>query len=328
MSDRKQPGHRRIVVYCPAQLVGFSALMLYELCWFGLQVHRELGGAGAGSVLLVSADGQPIRNPSGVRLAPDAALADAGRPDVVFVAGFWGSSRRTLEHESALMPWLRDAHAAGAIVAGVSNGSIYLAEAGLLDGRIATTYPPYGDEFAARYPDVELALDRALTTSGRVYCANGIASGCDLAVLILETVFGAAVSREVEQRFLMGFNRSYMLNAAEFDGQKFHSDEAILAAQKWMELNYADDRFMETAAAIAGMSPRNFRRRFKSATGDTPQAYLHRIRISVAKDLLRDRHHGITDICFRIGYSDLGSFNRIFRRLEGVSPREFRVGRG
>ncbi len=322
---------KKILVYCPQQSLGFSAYMIQELCWAAIQIADKMSdglamhiGKTRNTVELVSSTGEAGVSSSGVTIVPDIALADATNADAIFLAAFWGEAEQALEVEKPVLPWLQKMAKTGCAIAGISNSPYFLAEAGLLDGEIATIYAPYGDEFSARYPSVDMKPERAITNAGNIYCADGIPSSCDLIVLIIEMLFGPSVAREIERQFLIGFNRSYMVNTVDFDGQKFHQDSKILTAQKWIERHYAQDISITGAADMAGMSTRNFSRRFKVATGDTPNEYLQRVRIGAAKDLLKNSRARILDVCYKVGYTDLGSFNRIFLRIVGETPSDFR----
>jgi len=91
-----------------------------------------------------------------------------------------------------------------------------------------------------------------------------------------------------------------------------------------MEENFATAITIDSIAQLAGMSPRHFKRRFKSATDETPLAYLHQIRIEVAKKQLEGTKHNIDEITNLVGYEDSGTFRRLFKKLTSLSPREYR----
>ncbi|HDY83695.1 MAG TPA: helix-turn-helix domain-containing protein, partial [Halieaceae bacterium] len=191
--------------------------------------------------------------------------------------------------------------------------------------KVATVYPPVADQFHRRYPDVALRPERAITDAGNLYCANGIASGCDLIVSIIEMLYGAGVARRISHDFLVGFNRNYSISHVSFDGQKYHRDRQILTAQQWLERNFSGEVKLEVVAADIGMSPRNFSRRFKRATGDSPSHYLQRVRIEAAKELLRSTDLSVAEVAYRVGYADLSYFSRMFSRHEGCLPLSYRL---
>lgn len=179
----------------------------------------------------------------------DMALEDAEEVDAIFLCAFWGPSSQVLKDNRALQPWLIDLHSRGTPIACVSNAPFFVAEAGLLDNKVATVYPPVAKTFERRYPNVDVRPERAITNAGDLYCANGIASGCDLIVSVIEMLYGPAIARQISKEFLLGFNRNYNLANVSFDGQKYHQDRQVLTAQQWLERDYSTVVTMESVAA-------------------------------------------------------------------------------
>jgi len=318
---------KKVLIYAPQNAVGLSVMLVRDLCWVAARAADGQAADAAvaeDSVQVVSRDGQDVRCFSGATISAECALDRAGPADAVFVAAFWGAPEEAMTADRALLPWLRNCHDDGVPLAAVSTGAFFLAEAELLDDRVATTYPPFVDAFRRRYPSVSLRPERAITDAGGLYCANGIPAGCDLIVSIVELLHGPEIARQIAREFLIGFSRSYALANVAFDGQKYHHDRQVLTAQQWLERNHGGEVRMDAVAADVGMSPRNFSRRFRAATGDSPNEYLQRVRIESAKDLLRETGLSVAEIGYRIGYGDLGSFVKLFRRLEGVTPLDFR----
>ena len=235
-----------------------------------------------------------------------------------------GGVQKAREESHLLSPWLQRARERNIPIAAVSNAPFFLAEAGLLKDKVATIYPPAADEFRQTYTSINLRSERAITDAGNLLCANGIASGCDMVTSLIERLYGEDIARQISHDFLLGFKRDYNIANISFDGQKFHNDEQILEAQHYLETHYAKDIKVEIIASQIGMSPRNFSRRFKKATGDTPNHYLQHIRIAMAKDLLRDHDLSIAEVAYQVGYSDLSYFSRIFSRHAGCQPHIYR----
>lgn len=316
-----------IHIFVPNQVIGMSATLLKELCWVaGLHAAEKKGSTldPGKHVHLVSIDGKSAQCFTGNSLSVDMALDEVEHSDAIFLSSFWGAPHKILEENQALQKWLVQSHAEGIPIAGMSNAPFFMAEAGLLNDKVATIYPPVADQFQQRYPQVNLRQERAITDAGNLYCANGIASGCDLIVSMIEMFYGPEVARQMSQEFLIGFNRSYTLANVGFDGQKYHRDRQILTAQQWLERNFHEDVKLETLAEDVGMSPRNFSRRFKLATGDSPSHYLQRVRMDAAKDLLRSSSMTVAEVAYKVGYSDVSYFSRMFNRHEGCLPHTFR----
>ncbi len=308
-----------------------SATLIKELCWVAASYAGELASESVNPsqcIRFISLDGSPVQCFSGNQLSVDVSLKEAAAEnipvDAVFLSAFWGAPKKIMEENQTLLPWLTQLHESNVPIAAVSNGPFFLAQAGLLDDKVATVYPPMKEQFQQRYPNVTLRSERAITDAGNLYCANGIASGCDLAVSIIEMVYGPDVARKVGQNFLVGFNRSYSIANVEFDGQKYHRDRQILTAQQWLERHFNSSVKLEAVAADVGMSPRNFSRRFKLATGDSPSYYLQRLRVEASRELLRTTDLTIAEVGYRVGYGDLSYFSRVFKKNEGCLPHQYR----
>ncbi len=109
-----------------------------------------------------------------------------------------------------------------------------------------------------------------------------------------------------------------------FRSRKDHGDEKVLAAQQWMEANYAQNISIDAMAQQVGISPRHFKRRFRKATGATPLVYLQNVRLEAAKEKLETTQESVNEITYRIGYEDSSTFRRLFKREMGLSPRAYR----
>lgn len=317
----------RIAIFLPPTALGLSVMLVKNLCWLAARYAEEdksRSDESESEVFTFSVDGRAVDCFSGGPISVDKSMVNVDAPDVVFLSAFWGAPRNSIESIEPLLERLKQWHGDDIPIVGFSNAPVFMAAAGLLDGKVATVYPPVADEFSELFPNVLLRSSRAITDAGNLYCANGIASGCDLIVSIIEILFGPAVARRINQEFLIGFQRGYSLSSLEFDGQKYHSDHQIMTAQYWLERNFKDDIGVESLAADRGMSPRNFSRRFKQATGDSPSHYLQRVRIEVAKDLLRNSNKNISNIAFDIGYNDNSYFSRMFKKHLGCLPNKYR----
>jgi transcriptional regulator GlxA family with amidase domain len=199
-----------------------------------------------------------------------------------------------------------------------------MAEAGLLDGKEATTYWRFFREFSERFPKVLLNQDKHLSDADNLYCAGGVTSACDLYIYLIERYCGAGVAQGVARDILYEVQRSYTPGRIGFGGQKLHQDVTVLQIQHWLEEHYADKFRFEDVAREHGMSIRNFMRRFQGATGDKPLHYLQRLRIETAKSLLSSTRKSIKTISYEVGYDDASFFARLFRQHTELSPNQYR----
>ncbi len=270
---------------------------------------------------LVSPDGKEVRSFSDVVIPVDGVLEHS---DIIILPAFVEDFDTLRERYPQILPWLREQHARGAVLCGEASGVFWLGDAGLLDGKEATTYWRFFNEFAERFPNVLLNQEKHLTDADNLYCAGGTISACDLYIYLIERFCGAHVAQTVARDILYEVQRSYAPGRIGFGGQKLHQDVIILQIQHWLEEHFADKFRFEDVAREHGMSIRNFMRRFQTATGDKPLHYLQRLRIETAKGLLSGSRKSIKTISYEVGYDDASFFARLFRQHTDLSPNQYR----
>jgi transcriptional regulator GlxA family with amidase domain len=283
--------------------------------------QQGLGLTETFEIRLVSPDGQPVRSFSNVMIPVDGGL-DA--TDVIILPTFWDDFDALRQRHPQVLRWLQERHATGSAICGEAKGVFWMAEAGLLDGKEATTYWRFFKEFAERFPRVLLNQDKHLSDADNLYCAGGVTSACDLYIYLIERYCGASVAQGVARDILYEVQRSYTPGRIGFGGQKLHHDLTILQIQQWLEEHFADKFRFEDVAREHGMSIRNFMRRFQAATGDKPLHYLQRLRIETAKSLLSATRKSIKTISYEVGYDDASFFARLFRQHTELSPNLYR----
>lgn len=283
--------------------------------------QQGLGLTPAFEIRLVSPDGQPVRSFSDVIMPVDGALEPA---DVIILPACWGDFDALCSRHPQVLSWLRSQHAAGSVLCGEAMGVFWIAQAGLLDDKEATTYWRFFREFAERFPKVLLNQEKHLSDADNLYCAGGTTSACDLYIYLIERFCGASVAQGVARDILYEVQRNYTPGRIGFGGQKLHQDVTILQIQQWLEEHFADKFRFEDVAREHGMSIRNFMRRFQAATGDKPLHYLQRLRIETAKGLLSATRKSIKTISYEVGYDDASFFARLFRQHTELSPNQYR----
>lgn len=306
--------------------------MLAASCLLPIEMWQAAAGTAAGQSrsqmalesCLLSVDGAPVGTQAGLALAPTTQLQESGPFDVVYLPALWRNPRPVLGRNRALSPWLVEQHAAGATIAAVGTGCCFLADAGLLDGKAATTHWHYFDRFERDYPQVRLKREFFITQAGRLYCAGSVNALADVTVHLIEQFFGRAVAGHVERNFSHEIRRPYD-RYRYLEGDEWqHTDEVILEVQWRMQRDLATPWRVPTLAAEFGMSARTLDRRFRQATGQGPLAWLQAQRVLAAKALLESTNLSVKEIAFRVGYQDQGHFTRLFVRDLTVTPGEYR----
>lgn len=269
-------------------------------------------------------DGKKTKNFVPVTLEPSVSLADLGRTDLIVVPAAGIDLEQARSSNTELIDWLARRGRKTA-VAGICTGATLLAAAGLLDGRRGTTHWALVEGCRQMYPQVEWCPDRFVTESDNVFCGGGVYASIDLSLYLVEHFCGHLLAVQTAKALLLEAPRIWQSSYAEQPPRSAHHDEAVQRAQKWLYAHFRESVDFDAVAAKVGMSPRNFARRFKAATGEAPLAYLHRLRIDTAKRQLENAHRSVQEISEQIGYEDVAFFRQLFRRHTGTSPREYRA---
>lgn len=228
------------------------------------------------------------------------------------------------EEAAPFADWLRRRHAAGAALAANCGGVFVLAATGLLAGRPATTHWLFADMFRTHFPDVELEPDKIVIEDGDIITAGGLMAWTDLALRLVDRLLGPTVMVETGQFFLIDPAGREQRHYSSFAPRLDHGDEAILKVQHWLQARAARPTHVSEMAHEARLEERTFLRRFKSATGTKPAEYLQQLRIGKSRELLQFTKRSVDQIAWSIGYEDPAAFRRVFRRLVGLSPGDYR----
>lgn len=273
-----------------------------------------------------SLDGRTIRTASGQFIEVDGAISTRSPADALVVPGpFVPDVERFLEKKEVVTPLLaalRRQHQRGVLLASYCTGSFLLAEAGLLDGSVATTHWAKGKTFERRYPGIELRINDIITEQDGIICSGAVTSALNLALRIVQKLVGAEIAAETSKLMLIDSNRVAQSSYAGMQEEP-HSDPLVARAQRWMEKSLQRGFSLGELARQLAVSERTLNRRFKRAMGKAPLHYLQTLRIDVAKRLLETRELTMDAVSQRVGYGDLSTFRRLFRRETGLSPREY-----
>ena len=281
----------------------------------------EAQAPGTYRIRTASLDGGPVRTSSGLTVVPDTALADAPAPHTLLVPG----GRGTRGPDPRLAAWLRAHGPRAERLVSVCTGAILLAEAGLLDGRRATTHWSYCAKLARDHPAVEVDPDPIYVRDGPVSTSAGVTSGIDLALALVEEDLGRDTALTIARHLVVFLRRPG--NQAQFSAQlaaQTAQREPLREVQQWITEHPDDDLSVDSLAARASLSPRHFARAFQSETGMTPGRYVDRVRLEHARRLLEDTTDGIEQISRTSGYGTPEAMRRAFLKTLGTAPTEYR----
>jgi transcriptional regulator GlxA family with amidase domain len=277
-------------------------------------------------VQVLSLDGQPVQ---GFGHCPAIVPHDAVQQppqafDLIMVPPWLGDLEAILHAEHSAIAWIKDCHVQGINLSAVCTGTFFLAEAGLLAGRPATTHWMWAPHFRKRYPEVSLKPERILIDGGDVICAGGMTAYLDLSLYLVAKYGSADLATTCSKLLLVDTGRWSQAPYQLFNAPKNHLDEPILRTQDWLEEHHTEPVSIQELAQVANLEKRTFMRRFKRATGDSPLQYVQQLRISSAKHLLESTNQSFAEITWQLGYQDVSSFQRLFKQVTGLSPGDYR----
>lgn len=241
--------------------------------------------------------------------------------DTVIVPGFSPHSRHC---EPAVLAALRRAYQRGARLVSICTGAFALAEAGILDGRRATTHWKYASELAAAYPAVSVDPKVLYIDDGQVLTSAGVASGIDLCLHLIRADHGPRAAREVARRVVVAPHRDG--GQAQYIQHPLPPEQGstLAATRTWALERLAADLSVRRMARHAGVSERTFARRFVAETGTTPLSWLAAQRLNLARELLEGTSFGIEEIAQRCGLGSADNLRLHFRRQLRTTPSAYR----
>jgi transcriptional regulator GlxA family with amidase domain len=281
---------------------------------------------GAYTVEVVAPSADPITTRSGAySIAPARTIASCRGPiDTLLVAG--GSGSRAAAADPAVVDWVWTAARRSRRVGSVCTGAFVLAAAGLLDERRATTHWASCAELAQRYPAVEVDPQPIFVRDGDVWTSAGVTAGIDLALALVEDDLGPDIPRQLARWLVVFLQRPG--GQAQFSSHLASSPatrDSLRRLQGWIADHLDDDLRVESLAARACMSPRNFARAFRKETGLTPAAYIEALRLEAARQRLERSSEPVEVVASRVGFRTPETMRRAFARRLGVAPADYRA---
>ena len=304
-------------------------LVLYAGCQMAM-VHGMTDLIAIASHFSVERGGQPLRVSHWAMDAQrifarchDSHPGELGSPAMLVVPGRLTGPAEAAE-AAPYAQWLLDCHAMGATLAANCGGSFILAETGLLSGRPATTHWLFAEQFRTRFPDVRLDPDKMVIEDGDIITAGGLMAWTDLGMRIVDRLLGPTVMLETGKFLLVDASGREQRHYSSFAPRLMHGDESILKVQHWLQARAERSVSVPEMARRAGLEERTFLRRFKTATGMRPIEYVQNLRVGKARELLEFTKRSVDQIAWAVGYEDATAFRRVFQRILGLSPGEYR----
>jgi transcriptional regulator GlxA family with amidase domain len=286
-------------------------------------IDRSAMGVPSYDVRVCTYDEPPLTtNGAGFTIDTPHGLEALAWADTIIVPG-WPSPKK--EPPPEVCEALRRAHRRGARFASLCSGAYVLAAAGLLDGARATTHWMYADDFARRYPQIELDPGVLYVGDGQVWTSAGTAAAIDLCLHFVRMDHGAEVANVVARRMVVPAHRDGgQAQYVQAPVPEACSDGDLAGTLDWAVQHLDRELTVEDLARRARMSARTFARRFKLATGTTPLQWLLTQRVVLAQRLLEGTDLPIEAVAGRCGFGSAATLRQHFARVVGTSPVAYR----
>ncbi|MGF6710832.1 transcriptional regulator GlxA family with amidase domain [Luteibacter sp. W1I16] len=303
--------HVGLIVYPDFQVLCFAALSVFE-------VANKEAGKRLYDLQVLGSGGASVRGSFGQEVTC-MPLVDDGFDTLLLGVGM-----DIPPHDRRVSEFLTETSVRTRRIASICLGSFVLGDAGLLDGRKATTHWNYGDQMRKRYPRCEVDLDRIFVRSGRIWSSAGMAAGVDLALGLVEEDHGRELAAMIAKGMVLPHRRA--------GGQSQHSalleldaqSDRIQATLAYARRNLRNPLTIAELAGVACMSPRHFSRAFRAETGRSPAQAIAQLRLEQARILVEQGSQTLESIARETGFGDSERMRRAFLRWIGAIPADLR----
>jgi transcriptional regulator GlxA family with amidase domain len=304
------------------QRIGFIALPGFQVLSIGAlsvfeYANKEMDEP-VYDVRLLSETGGSIRSSIGISVTTEPF------DDINFDTLIVGGSVEIGSLTPGVIRFLRRALVQYPRVAATCTGAFILAEAGLLDGRRATTHWNRARELQARFPKVKVEEDRIFIIDGPVWTSAGMTAGIDLALAMIEQDLGADVARAVARKLVVYHRRAGGQSQFSALLELEPKSDRIQSALDYAKRNLDQPLTVRQLAGAAHLSPRQFSRAFRAETGQSPAKAVENLRVEAARLMMERSRHPIDVIARQTGFADRDRMRRAFLRAFGQPPQVVR----
>ena len=287
------------------------------------EVFAEANRFGASyDVVMASVDAQDVVTSVGSRLAVSSSIGSITRADTVVVSGGDNLVGRPIDPD--LVAAVKTVRSRTRRMASICTGSFIMAQAGLLDGRRATTHWRHTGLLSRAFPRISVEPDAIFVRDGDIYTSAGVSAGIDLALALVENDHGAGLTRDVARSLVVYLKRaggqsqfSALVESPSPERSQLRAVTEAIAADP------CADHTVKTLAAQASLSTRQLTRLFQSELGTTPARYVETIRIDAARSAL-DAGRSVADSARMAGFGSAETLRRVFVSQLGLSPKAYR----
>ncbi|EXJ10891.1 GlxA family transcriptional regulator [Nitrincola nitratireducens] len=229
-----------------------------------------------------------------------------------------------LEPQPLVCSFLQDWHRQGAMICSACAGAFLLAQAGLLDGRKATTHWQLEGVFRYHYPEIDLDTNALLLSDSDLVTAGGVMAWIDLALHLIGRYVPPSVVQALGRFLVVDTGSRQQSYYRSFMPLMLHGDASVLRVQHHLHKEYRHKQSTREMAELAGLTERTFMRRFHRATGFRPTEYLQQQRLLKAREALENSRVTVERVAWEVGYEDVSAFRKMFHKQTGLTPSQYR----
>ena len=259
------------------------------------------------------------------QIKPTKTLEEIKQTDLIIISSITGNIEKALKKNKPIIDWIKTKRIENdAEVVSLCRSAFILAETGLLNGKSCATHWVVHQQFEKKYTKINLLPEKIISEDNGIYSSGGAYSFLNMIIYLIEKHYGRETAIWCSKMAEIDFDRINQNQFVIFSGQKEHNDETIKEAQVYIEENFEKKLSIDGLAKIFAISSRNFIRRFKKATQNTPFEYIQRVKVEVAKKSFESSTLNINQVMYNVGYNDEKAFRKTFKKHTGLSPLEYR----
>lgn len=245
--------------------------------------------------------------------------------DIVVVPAIKGFEPDAFKQNKPLLKYIKYQYKNGATLVSICSGALLLAEAGILENKKAATHWAYTDFVKNRYPNVHFEYEHPYIDAGNIITSTGSFSSNVVILYLIEKFGSRELALFTSRMYMTDYNVQNSSYFIPIDLKTKHTNDRILKIQHFVISDYNNNITVDGLAQKFNMSNRNLTKSFKEALGVNPSEYIQLVRIKKATELLENSEQNIKEIMYSIGYSDASAFRKVFKKIVGLVPTEYRL---
>ena len=274
---------------------------------------------------LVGLSKDPITCHQFFEVKPTKTIDEVQHTNLIIISSITGNLEKALKKNGPIIDWIKKKRIEeGAEIVSLCRSAFILAETDLLNGKSCATHWAVHQQFEKKYTKIHLLPEKIISEDKGIYSSGGAYSFLNMVIYLIEKYYGRETAIWCSKMAEIDFDRINQNQFIIFSGQKEHTDETIKEVQVYIEENFDTKLSVEGLAKKFAISNRNFIRRFKKATQNTPFEYIQRVKIEVAKKSFESSTLNINEVMYNVGYNDDKAFRKTFKKYTGLSPFEYR----